>query len=387
MMAVNTQLPLQVQQIDTATPLAALSNGLAEKQQQDFQNARQTALDAQNAKTTAQELAIKQEELGILKVKNAFEMGTAKQQQEFRNTAIDAIKAKSLLGNPTALESFLFDPGHPKGGHWSDLQQAYKQDKTPDKAMFKNLLDASENLAYKVGALEPTKGTTPVTLGQGETLVDPTTGKAIATGQPKSAAIPSGYQPAATGAGLEPIPGGPVDLKMKAAQQKQDQLKQDGIAKAQLINTAVRESLDLLDKHPMLDLSTGTAGWALQHIGGTDAFKLREAISPITANLGFDELQKMRAASPTGGALGQVSERELGFLQAAVTSLSQGQDKATLKKHLEAVQKHYNNWLDVVKAAPPSAFSSVGNGEDQNAPGANPYSGMSNEQLLQELNK
>jgi hypothetical protein len=44
----------------------------------------------------------------------------------------------------------------------------------------------------------------------------------------------------------------------------------------------------------------------------------------IQANLGFDELQKMRDASPTGGALGQVSEKELGLLINAQKALEEG---------------------------------------------------------------
>jgi len=44
----------------------------------------------------------------------------------------------------------------------------------------------------------------------------------------------------------------------------------------------------------------------------------------IQANLGFDELQKMRDASPTGGALGTVSDKEIGFLINAQKALEEG---------------------------------------------------------------
>ena len=50
-------------------------------------------------------------------------------------------------------------------------------------------------------------------------------------------------------------------------------------------------------------------------VPGTEAQATAAKLDTIKANIGFDKLQKMRDASPTGGALGQVSERELGFLQ------------------------------------------------------------------------
>jgi hypothetical protein len=91
--------------------------------------------------------------------------------------------------------------------------------------------------------------------------------------------------------------------------------------------------------------ATGLTGQVLRNIGGTDAFKLEQTINPIKANLGFDELAKMRAASPTGGALGQVAVKELEFLQSAVASLDTAQDAEQLKQNLQAVKTHYNNWI------------------------------------------
>lgn len=45
------------------------------------------------------------------------------------------------------------------------------------------------------------------------------------------------------------------------------------------------------------------------------------AVNTIKANLGFDALQAMRDASPTGGALGQVAVQELEMLQSTVAAL------------------------------------------------------------------
>ena len=51
------------------------------------------------------------------------------------------------------------------------------------------------------------------------------------------------------------------------------------------------------------------------------------ALVQINALIGFGELNAMRAASPTGGALGQVSERELTYLQSVAASLDPDQSQ------------------------------------------------------------
>jgi hypothetical protein len=58
-------------------------------------------------------------------------------------------------------------------------------------------------------------------------------------------------------------------------------------------------------------------------------------ITTIQANVGFDELQAMREASPTGGALGQVSEREIAFLQALLGDIKQSRNPEILMYNLE----------------------------------------------------
>jgi len=68
-----------------------------------------------------------------------------------------------------------------------------------------------------------------------------------------------------------------------------------------------------------------TTGWGglLSTLPGTEARALSTDLDTIKANVGFEELQAMRDASPTGGALGQVSEHENRLLQAIRGSLDQ----------------------------------------------------------------
>ncbi len=89
--------------------------------------------------------------------------------------------------------------------------------------------------------------------------------------------------------------------------------------------------------------STG-AGAALKDlpiIGGiTPAGQLESLLETIQANVGFDKLQAMREASPTGGALGAVTERELAFLQAVFGSLRQDTSPENVRYNLTRLREH-----------------------------------------------
>lgn len=105
-------------------------------------------------------------------------------------------------------------------------------------------------------------------------------------------------------------------------------------------------------------------GATLSAVPGSKAKDLAATLTTIKANLGFAELQAMRQASPTGGALGQVAVQELEALQATVASLDQKQSEDQLKGNLMKVKSHYQNWLDAVneskKEAAPAAKGAGG---------------------------
>ena len=87
--------------------------------------------------------------------------------------------------------------------------------------------------------------------------------------------------------------------------------------------------------HSLLDLVP-----YLKSIPETDVRKLLIPLfTTIKANIGFDKLQAMREASPTGGALGQVSNQELSSLQAVFGNLDQSQSEEDLKYNLKMLQR------------------------------------------------
>ena len=139
------------------------------------------------------------------------------------------------------------------------------------------------------------------------------------------------------------------ELKSKAA----DKEEKKQAAKDFAINHASKVVQDVAAAKSLVSGTTaGLTGKGASFIPGTDAYNLQQRLLTIKANLGFDRLQQMRDASPTGGALGQVAVQELQALQATVGSLELGQSKEELKKNLDKIDLHYNNWLKTVGGTP-----------------------------------
>lgn len=154
---------------------------------------------------------------------------------------------------------------------------------------------------------------------------------------------PMGYRYTQDG-NLEPVPGGPADMKVKAAERKEILQKWGIEKKADLVIGKIDEA-----KKKAGGLETGLSGSIVKKIPGTQAYDLSKVIEMIKANIGFSELNAMRQASPTGGALGQVAVQELDFLQAALGSLDQAQSRGELLKNLEAIKTHFQNWKKTVE--------------------------------------
>ena len=151
---------------------------------------------------------------------------------------------------------------------------------------------------------------------------------------------PPGYRWTPDG-NLEPIPGGPKDTS-----QKNKAIAETAAMKAKLVTNKVDEALGETGF-----FSTGLTGTVLGMVPGTSAYNLDTTLDTIKANIGFNELQAMRQASPTGGALGQVAVRELDMLQSTIASLKKGQSQDKLRKGLEQVKTHYSNWKRAVDQA------------------------------------
>ncbi|MBX9862918.1 MAG: hypothetical protein K2Y42_09220, partial [Hyphomicrobium sp.] len=85
--------------------------------------------------------------------------------------------------------------------------------------------------------------------------------------------------------------------------------------------------------------TTGFVGNVASYVAGTPAHDLSKTLVGIQSNLGFDTLQQMRENSPTGGALGSVTEREIELLQSTWGSLMQSQSESQFRYNLNRLKE------------------------------------------------
>jgi hypothetical protein len=84
--------------------------------------------------------------------------------------------------------------------------------------------------------------------------------------------------------------------------------------------------------------STGLGGQAFRGMGGTDAFNLQTTLLPVRTNIFTGELSQMRANSPTGGAVGNVTDVEGNKLESTFGSLDTAQSADQLLQSIEDVR-------------------------------------------------
>jgi hypothetical protein len=187
---------------------------------------------------------------------------------------------------------------------------------------------------------------------RGQNMVDARSREATAASRAEGGKPPSGYRWKADGSGLEAIPGGPADIKAGELGAKTEQRKALAEQGAKSVLNTVQDAKSLVGM-----TTAGLGSWA-SVLPATDARNLAAKLETIKANLGFDRLQAMREASPTGGALGAVAVQELTALQSTVSSLDQGQSPAQLRKSLDKIERHYNAWLKTVNGGASSGGAS-----------------------------
>jgi hypothetical protein len=101
---------------------------------------------------------------------------------------------------------------------------------------------------------------------------------------------------------------------------------------------SIKQAEDILNESPFL--SSGLIGQMTKDIEASPSGQLESLYDSIGAKLGFDQLQIMRENSPTGGALGQVSDTENKLLKSTIASLKTGLPKDQQLRNLEKIKQH-----------------------------------------------
>lgn len=143
-----------------------------------------------------------------------------------------------------------------------------------------------------------------------------------------------------------PVKGGPMDVKNKEAAAKEAAQAADKATQGSIVVRAIDDATKTIADHK--DDFIGATGWGsfLAGIPGTDALEAQSAIDTVRANVGFDKLQAMRAASQTGAALGPVSDFENKLLQATAGNLDLKQKPERVLRNLKIIRALYDRVIN-----------------------------------------
>lgn len=257
------------------------------------------------------------------------------------------IRAKQMDPIAAGIASFANNIGGAVGDHFDGKKKiaaaALEQQGRADLAQQGSVADIIKALAAS-GA---------ITLGNTADIPGLMTGKtSLPISKPKADMTPKGGNKPPPGfrflpdGDLEAIPGGPAALKIEATAGKETEGQDAALEQAQAQITKVDQALK--------NVSGWSTGWGKATVGrlpGSQAKDLQGDVDTIKANLGFSTLAEMKRASPTGGALGAISESEMRLLTSARESLDTDQSQAQLIRNLKAVKTHYTNWSNAVMKA------------------------------------
>jgi hypothetical protein len=140
-----------------------------------------------------------------------------------------------------------------------------------------------------------------------------------------------------------PYQGGKLFNEQQQADKTAAAQKQNADTKGGVVVQDIDRTLDQIESNPLL--TTGVGSQATSWLGGTPAQAVGSLLDTIKANTGFDQLQAMRNASPTGGALGPVSDMENRLLQSTLGSIDPKQPAPQLADNLKRLK---NIYLDII---------------------------------------
>lgn len=170
-------------------------------------------------------------------------------------------------------------------------------------------------------------------------------------GQPMIGTIPPAWQATELEGGgftMAPVPGGPAEIELEQNRQAAEINAAFAQRQTDTLMTTLANAEEIIQRNP-----GGTTGWGelLARLPASESRTLQSLLDTTRAIIGFDTLQSMREASPTGGALGAITERELAFLQSVQGSLDQGLSADVLLRNIQAIAASVQRWNQAMQAA------------------------------------
>ena len=170
--------------------------------------------------------------------------------------------------------------------------------------------------------------------------------RGMKSGAPAKA--PVGYRATPEG-DLEPIPGGPADWKMEQQRNADTQQKTSMMNKLD----SLAETATTLRDHPGLKGITGLSGM-VPNIPGGAAANAQALLDNLTSKAALGSLQELRNSSKTGGALGQVSDKDIQLLKDSLVALARTQSYSEYQKQLDKI----NEYVAKIKAQMEQGYNS-----------------------------
>ena len=143
----------------------------------------------------------------------------------------------------------------------------------------------------------------------------------------------------------------PSNLAVKSAKKQVGDVTYDLIPKGEIKQQvkALKEPLGEIDtmlrtinqiRSIYKGISPGVGGLAnwLSYIPGTDASDVEKLTKTLQGNIAFKKLADMKSASPTGGALGAISEKELSLLASNLGSIDPSLSFFLFKQNIDEIE-------------------------------------------------
>jgi hypothetical protein len=155
----------------------------------------------------------------------------------------------------------------------------------------------------------------------------------INTGESQFGKIEQGYvyerDPETGQVIARPVPGSGAEFERTGAETQIDSSYRNSVANLDRLI----EKAEALRTNPNLWMGVGIGGMTAG-VPGSPGANVQADIESLTSQVAFGVLQAMREASKTGGALGAVSERELGLLENNLAALSKAQSPGQYQQRL-----------------------------------------------------
>lgn len=170
--------------------------------------------------------------------------------------------------------------------------------------------------------------------------------------------------------GVIPRPGSKREMELAEKNTKKENQNDAKVATAGRVTADLDRLEELLAGETLTNPVTGISGKVAGNIAGSAASDYDAVLQSVGSNIAFDRLQAMRDASPTGGALGAVSDTEIGLLKSSIAALDRNQSPPQILRNIGIVRQVYGDIQRKLDAYPPEAKAAGDNMAPAGAPKA-----------------